>query len=333
MGDVNLDKIDMDKAMDGFRKYENLTSEGSFLCSYREMQKTTCLLFSPSTQNIVGGLDTTFASGATKLTADTVQKNVNDSLLLHEEMRFLKLVSDIHGSNMDDSIEHLGQFCGAENWKYFKPEDMFAVTSGHPAPIQSAFSTINLSCNYLRIFKYPSSDDEKKYILNLLSKFKALTDYYNYNKATNTLLGVYAASWESLKYFDDFIAKLKSVRDPETGSQFKINFQGLVKALDKSMVVNSFNALFAHNEVVLKDKTNGPSVKNKAFEALLDLCETFDPTLTCLYPDKDAYSVEKAWEFSCVGPQSKLCRAGGPELLNGDANYLTYYQSLCPAGK
>ena len=75
-------------------------------------------------------------------------------------------------------------------------------------------------------------------------------------------------------------------------------------------------------------------VKQRALWAMLDLCQTLDPTLAKFHTGPlNKASLFYKWRKYCVGPKSLVCKhvLKSPEKqrLLDDKNYLEYFNSLC----
>jgi hypothetical protein len=149
------------------------------------------------------------------------------------------------------------------------------------------------------------------------------------------------------------------------GNQSRLNYSQLTNSVGNTIVKRSFEKMMSENQSILygdwidfylEDKfeffigrqlkrgfhqrpyfgkpAHDPKVRQRAVYAMLDLCQTLDPTLACLYHDNpELNALQKTWRSSCVGPKSTLCRTvhakGGMENLIPDAQYQDYFRSLC----
>ena len=97
IGNLPIFRTDTDHTLKMISKYEEINKRGSFLCLYRQMQRTSCLLFAPPGSKVINGFDLTLKSGAPKTTNESLavlEKEENGSELIHDVTVLKQLVKN-----------------------------------------------------------------------------------------------------------------------------------------------------------------------------------------------------------------------------------------------
>jgi hypothetical protein len=353
IGNLPLFRDEIDTALEIFKKYDEKNQRGSFLCLYRQMLKTTSLLFATENDRIVGGLDLSFEMGPTYTTIKSVERYrkaypelVDDLTMLYDVDKSSDALMPLLRKPEDSTFDALTKWCSKVHINPLK------ATEGHlPEARQSlidSLTTIQSNCGDLNAFKWLSKVKSQADMANLLNTF-----YWNLNvvKGYEKLLlsdqvpfvGDFAKTVASLRYFEDLRQSFEHYRDSNTGNQARLNYNRLTTELGNQLAKNSFNSLMKENRRILTKSqhfysshgfAHSTPVRRRALQAILDLCQTFDPTLTRLYVDDPTRNkLHNRWVKSCGGADSTVCKAVvGMEdyktLLDAQS-FQSYYSYLC----
>ncbi|MFZ9595739.1 MAG: hypothetical protein ACO3A2_06630 [Bdellovibrionia bacterium] len=362
IGSVPIFQSEVDRALKIFQDYDSKIEKSSFLCLYREMQKTSCSLFARPEEQTIGGLDLTFKSGPAATTLESLdefKKNFpdlySDTLTLYEIYNQFKsilvqmnteLFSDTAGHPMAlESFKMLRQLTSI-----FIPEEL-KNEDEHPYPIRLSVAYLIKTSRELQAFQWHASHPSEFQIKveDLYFHILAISNYYDQIRRSRSQLGEIARTYESLQFFNRLKTTLDHFKDPIQGNQARLHFLKLTDRLGKTLAFRSFKNLFQDHLKILKisrvlpsffvSNPHSRSVRSRALSALLDLCQTLDPTLACLsVGDPSHIRLHQQWIKSCVGPKSLLCsgilgqQEGGISLqsiLISDPSYQTYFNSLC----
>ena len=354
IGNIPLFTNDIDSALGLFQKYDERSARESFLCFYRQMRKTSCLLFSGQENKTIGGIDTTLNTGSPQLTAESVEnyRNSAETAALFKDIIFLKelktssekffeLMENSETRGKSQAFSELLRWC-----EKFDPNSQLSPNPIHSISHHKGIQTLNEVCdtaNSGSYFIFTQSDYEE-FIQKAYFNILALTKHYDaILRSSDKVSGKIAATWESLEYFKGLQKNMSEYQSETDGSQTRLNFLHLTGRLGKGIAANSFKKMMKrnHNDLLrnFQKITDTPvpgnqRVRQKALSAMIDLCQTLDPTLTCMAvqnPLKDSLFIQ--WKNFCVGPTSPLCREvikkNEIDLLIRDQKYKTYFNSLC----
>ena len=360
IGNVPIFKSEIDGALELFQHYDEKKERGSFLCLFRQMKKTSCLLFSKDTDEIVNGLDMSFKSGAPQTTQQSLESYRTENPALLSDIQLLREIATSSDSLMR-SLEETGVlsqgspkvFDQVLHWCQTTKTNALTQLELYPSVIPVALNQMTETCESLRSFLFHTytQNDYVKVLNYFYSNLYAVSEFYqSLKKDPNSMLGKWVGTWESQKYFEGFRDSVAQYRQSSSGNQARINYLQLTESLSNAIAYSTFNTMMKKNYRIFMDTTKrflgfevrapwlGPlrayAVRQRALEAMIDLCQTFDPTLTCLYvgpPEHD--SLFQEWRKRCVGPKSDLCRdtisRGEREFLLTDLKYRKYFDSLC----
>ena len=360
IGNVPIFKSEIDGALELFQRYDEKKERGSFLCLFRQMKKTSCLLFSSDSDEIVNGLDLSFRTGAPQTTQQSLEGYRSENSALLDDIQLLRDIS-ISSDSLMKSLEETGvlsqgspkAFDQVLHWCQNTRTSSLSQISLYPQTIPLALNQITETCEALKSFLFHtySQGDYIKVLNYFYSNLYAVSEYYqSLKKDPTSMMGKWVGTWESQKYFEGFRQSVAQYRQSASGNQARINYLQLTESLSNAIAYSTFNSMMKKNYRILMDTTKrllgfevrapwlGPlrayAVRQRALEAMIDLCQTFDPTLACLYvgtPEHDY--LFKEWKKRCVGPKSDLCRdtlkRGERESLLTDLKYRKYFDSLC----
>jgi hypothetical protein len=217
----------------------------------------------------------------------------------------------------------------------------------HPDRAIKALAGIHETCFQVKQLDYwtlMQSTDLASLIEKSHWQVRTLRDYYeSIRNDPFSPMGTIAATWESLRYFENYSQSMLKARDPSQGSQDRINFRDLmhdlrIKLADyafKKMLQNNRDKLINHGFMSLSRPSTQP-IQKEAIKSMISICQTLDPTLACLFAEQPkTEKLFKSWVVRCVGPKSDLCKnlvernLGDLERLIDDPKRWTYLQSLC----
>lgn len=348
-------QTDTEKALEQFRLYEVRNERSAFLCMFRQMQKTNCLLFSDRTAMNIGGLDFTYQEGSTKTISDALSnlkkdhpQEVEDVAKLRTIVRSTEKLTDLMnqtGQMRDgkfEAFDELVLFCQNQPWDGLTAEPI------HPKDVVDSFNDLKSRCLDINLYRWHTASSEAIREMTQSAYWDAhvITNYFrSIYRNGNTLLGEISHIWETYQYFEDQKRLLDEYRDPKTGNQARVNYSNLVEGVGNSIAKKNLQSLISTNMAIFNDKpffskeyNHSLPVRKRALMALLDVCMTLDPTLTCLYPERPAQDdLFQTWASSCVGKSSTLCseveKAGQMDLLADQPQYMMYFNSLCRPGE
>lgn len=354
-GNLPIFTDEMDAVLKAFRQYDEKTERGSFLCLFRQMQKTSCSLFSKPEDTLIAGFDLTFGSGPALITLNSIEeikktapKEFHDAVELHKIQKnfapFLSLIEQqenlLNGSI--EAVQELRQACT----QY--PPEAFQSKGSHPPQLETSLTTLIATCDAFNTFRWanPTSEDFGPRQDEIFWSLLSLSSYYEQLRKTDTELSKIVQTYESLVYFQNLKSTFEEYQDPAAGNQTRLTYLKLTEKLGKTIAKSSFTKLMKDNWKAMKKcshshRDQGPALplRQRALTAMLDLCQTLDPTLTCLHVEDPTHTqLQKRWMKNCVGPKSLLCREvldktelGIPlrEVLLIEPAYRAYFDSLC----
>jgi hypothetical protein len=351
---IFLDRID--EAVEALKKDEARKNRISFLCLYRQMLKTSCMIYSTPQNRFINGLDITFKTGPGFTTAEEIKQIENKNPELFKDVQTLR---DIDQSSKTirtqlnqealqkgslEAFQSLKTLCSSS-----KLEEFHADANYHPRAIVDALNSIREICTNLNQFEYPK-ELKKAYSPSLqvfYDHLQKLIDYYNSLKSDENHIASYIVkTWESQQYLSSLQSSIIKYQNTSSGNLARSNYLSLVKRLGKLVGRPSFKSIMRRNHKVLTEHyrigneipTDQPihstSIRSNALISMLKACQTLDPTLTCLYPDAQApISTQTEWMLQCVGPKSVLCegviRRKEKHKLLPDPKLRAYFNSLC----
>ncbi|MEO5970835.1 MAG: hypothetical protein ABIQ95_12985 [Bdellovibrionia bacterium] len=355
IGNLPIFKDELDTVLKLFRQYDEKTERGAFLCLYRQMQKTSCSLFSKPEDQIIEGFDLTLGSGPALTTTNSIEEiksktpaDFHDVVMLHEIHQnfanFLSLMEkeDSLKNGSPEAVQELRQVC-----TYHQPE-AFQNVAAHPPHLTNSLNSLITTCEKLRTFQWtvPTSSDFVLEQGDIFWNVLAVSNYYEQIRKSDTELAKILQTYESLIYFQNLKKNFEEFRDPTTGSQTRLNYLRLTKKLGGTIATKSFRKIMKANWRKLKEhsifrrnQVPALALRQRALTAMLDLCQTLDPTLACLHVSDPSHTrLHKRWMKRCVGPKSRLCHDtvglnenGVPlrDILLTDPAYRAYFDSLC----
>lgn len=371
VGNIPIFRDRVDRALQLFQKYDEKMEQREFLCLFRQMQKTECLMFADPKINVINGIDLSFQQGATHTTQESIRKIEKDS---PQTLRDIQLLWTLHDKargfsekgrafvghkaevaageaekKSDDSVmdafDELKPWCEKTDWKLLEEPER------HPERIKTALEGIRDTCNQVKHVDYWTliqTQNLSALIEKSYWQVRTLRDYYEeVRNHSLSPLGTVAATWESLKYFENYSASMIKARDPSQGSQDRINFRDLVNSLRlklgkytfRLMMQNNHRKLIRHGATLSIPPAAAP-IQREAIKSMISLCQTLDPTLACLYADRpEGEKLFQRWVVRCVGPKSDLCKdlvkrdLVELERLIDDPKRWVYLLSVCNRGK
>ena len=351
LGNLPLFKDEVENALKVFQKYDEVNERGSFLCLFRQMQKTSCFLFTDESNFIINGLDLTFKTGPSSTTLDSIKKIRTDLPNQLNDLKILKHLqdkSDDYLSHIEktqnlshaylESFHYLRKWCNDHSLFGLMEKDLFL------ASIYANIRSLQQTCNQLNQFEW-TSRTESEVVTTLVDSYwniSTLRHYYlSILKDQKSNLGKIASTWESFLYFEGLKSSADEYRDSTSGNQKRLNYKNLTEKLGDTLAKASFRSIMKQNYSTMVEKhhfgkniLHDDKVRQRALTAMIDLCRTLDPTLTCLYFDNpQENSLYKEWNSNCVGPKSLLCRDALKdqklEALLDRPHYRAYFHSLC----
>jgi len=351
IGNLPLFRNELDSALELFQKYDEVNERGCFLCLFRQMQKNNCLLFAEKKDKIVNGLDISFNTGPAKITFDSIQKIKLQSPKLFHDANLLReiqttitpFLDDMNKTpdpvNMEHALDLLKSWCRDHIPGEFEGPEI------HLESIPRSLAFIRDTCSKLNSYSYFSKnkDDLLSLLDGVKQNLKMLANYYlDTKKQDKTELGSIVTTLESMKFFETLRNSIRQYSDTSIGNQKRLNYFRLVSKLGDTLARSSFNGMFRVDHQLFANKPLFASrpdslkrIQKRSLIAMLDLCQTLDPTLACLYASPpQTSSLFKDWESRCVGPKSQLCKnvlknKESEQLLKDDPRYWVYFQSLC----
>jgi hypothetical protein len=350
LGNFPFFRDDLDKALGVFQKYDEVNERGSFLCWHRQMRKTACLLFASSRFSSIQGLDMTFSTGPGRTTLDSMKQieehsanELEDILLLREMKQNSQNIFAALENRVLKENEVFEVFHSFQSWCLRIPLGKFKSPELHPAEVRTALDSLQTQCNQLNHFRWPGrtiTDFSNLLIIAYLDLLTLKSYQESLLKNTGTQLSRISSTLESMNYFNGLKSSLGSYYS-FAGNQFRMNYKHLVDKLGALVAKKSFQSMMSQNFKIFNQRTSSGlhsashlEVRRRAFQSILDLCKTLDPSLTCLSvenPENDLLVQE--WKKNCVGRVSPLCRTTfNPEeqdfFMESD-EYRVYYDSLC----
>lgn len=357
---------EIDQSLKVLQQFDELNQRGSFLCLFRQMLKMSVLLFANEDEQIIHGLDMSFESGPVKTTVESIEKFKREA---PESFADATLINDItrNSSHIFAELETWeGQqdnpipvFNSVQLWCENNHKILGARSPSFQSslPLQAYFlhpqeqrDKLVASIQYLQNtcaefnklgWGVLSRADLTPQLNNYYWHLKTIRDYHRILQDVEDLeLATILKTVVSMQYFDVLKKSMKDYQS-EKGNQARLNYRRLTNKLASELGNKSFSQLIKTNYQTLtkheffhKDPVHSLQIKKRALWAMLDLCQTMDPTLTRLFIDRPADSkLLQRWKKSCAGPKSKTCRAviNAPEqamLLSTDG-YREYFNSLC----
>ncbi len=364
IGALPLFTGDLDNALRQFKYFNEMNERGTFLCYLRQIRKTSCLLFANEDDQYINGLDLSFKTGPVRTTIESIERYkasdpqaVEDLEMLYrvnsESDAFMAVFSQIEppkthhrlasrSPSLKSSLDALEIFCRqAQPLNPLKDSRLGTpIAQSHMQALFNVCAPGNdlSSLSYLQVSK-------------LYWDFYSVTSFYrNLVNTGSTEVSKIGQTLESMRYFEKLKKSFSQYSNSNAGNQMRINFLDMSRKLSRSLGVSTFRKLFKEDyqkfirsSSLLDDlncnkvnvtPTEHDDVRSRALRAMIDLCMTVDPTLTCQdvgNPKKD--SIFKTWMKHCVSPTSLLCKhslaRGERELFLKDEKYRTYFDSLC----
>ena len=354
IANLPLFQSDLDKAISVFQDYDQKSERNSFLCLFRQMQKTACTLFATQEDQVIQGLEASFQRGPvaiTKASIETIRNKTPQALedisllgtIAKSSKKFMSQMGSVEAMEKGslDAYQELVQWCSEH------PDLQLTQASLHPKTTEEKISNLQNTCQEVNSFNrsFESPEQLKNLLVQTYWDFHSLKSYYeSLRKNEESPLGRIANTWESMDYFNHLKKVFEDYRDSATGNQVRLNYRRLVKDLERSIAKTQFAKTLKEDSKLLKSHFHWKlfqksfhdiRVQKRALIAMLDVCQTLDPTLVCLYIDIPETNVlQNEWKKRCVGPKSQLCqemiRRGDKErLLENEPHYLAYFDSLC----
>ena len=197
-------KNDIDRAVETLDKYKETNKDGSFLCLYRQMQKTSCTLFAPEDARIVNGFDTTLRTGAAATTFESIEKIkqkpggedlLADATLLQELLSkaddfLLQMKPLVTTEPTLDVFETFKNWC----WGNSLLTKDFKNVASFPPHINESAEWLRSSCQALTNYHWDEYTRSKTafgdFIRNAYWNLQRIKEYYNrLKKDENSELG------------------------------------------------------------------------------------------------------------------------------------------------
>ncbi|MBI2711627.1 MAG: hypothetical protein HYX41_02020 [Bdellovibrio sp.] len=193
LSSLPLFRSDADATLELISKYQEINKRGSFLCLYRQMQRTSCLLFAPPGSTVINGFDLTLQSGPAKTTNDSldeIEKDPKGKVLIHDLTvirKWIKAADEILVSSRlnlfkDASLDPFEKFkawCGSadvEHSSIFFPDI-------YPDEVVLSFLNLYERCEKIRNWSWSgfigSADALKATTLDSFKDLYILTNFYN----------------------------------------------------------------------------------------------------------------------------------------------------------
>jgi hypothetical protein len=347
VGSFPMFPSDADKALAVFRRYEEKEERGSFLCLYRQMQKTNCLLFTTPEETLIGGVDITGKSGPYFVTQGSIEKIKVDrpgifadvvmlSQLNQDTEAFLSIMES-PGALASGPIDG---FLSLKDWCIRHVVQELQTTEYFPKALQENIKEIEGTCSALNQFRWGRLNssgmgqllfDTYWRLVSVKLFYESLLSMSPSERSEESGVPYVAETWESLKYFKGLEKTFEKVQNPSLGNQFRLNYYELVKKLGNNLAKKSLRFLMKKNHSASKKSVES---RPRSLVSALDLCQTLDPTLACLYVDRPSKNrLQKEWKKWCVGPKSPLCRSvrdpKDKDKLLVDPLNRAYFDSLC----
>lgn len=361
IANIPLFRSELDRALEIFQKYDEVNERGSFLCLFRQMKKNTCLILDKGNK-IINGMDVTLETGAAKTTKDSIDKiRAESPEALHDVtwLREIETTSEAFVTQMKGNEAfkegRAKAFDELIKWCSENPPELMQSFDVHPEPVQHANAFFYHICKRFNAYQYPTESEESliKILTTAHWNFLILINYYKDLKKETLALASIAKTWESFKYFANFKKTIEDYQNPVTGNQRRLNYFHLVRSLEDSLAKGSFTSMMDRNYATLLETKNNwmprcirlscyepilsQKIRQRALIAMIDLCQTLDPTLACLHVGNPGLSdLYAEWKKRCVGPKSQLCRRvlqrGERDMLLKDVpRHKLYFNSLCGA--
>lgn len=362
VGNLPLFRDDVDKAIELFQHYTERNERGSFLCLYRQMQKMSVLFFSAEPEETFGGLNLSFTEGAVKLTSDSIEKIKGETPDLLDDLVMIRTLTkssealfaamekpdDIRNGSFE-LLHKLRDWCRKaaitplkalkNHWKEYQDNLTIALTS------------LKTNCENLNYFSWKGQtlDENTHLLIQTYGDLTTVRGYFNAvhdpDKSSDkpddkSDLTDMIKTWESMDFFETLKKTLQEYKGKD-GNQVRMNYRILTKRLGNGLVKETFHQMMKENYKTFGKHSwensipiHDPRVRRRALQAMLDLCQTLDPTLTRLYIDlEDSNPLQKEWTKHCAGPKSHVCKKviGKKEekTLLSDPHYRAYFYSLC----
>lgn len=360
MVNLPLFRSELDRALEVFQKYDEINERGSFLCLFRQMQKTSCLMFATGTDTVVNGMDMSLQTGPAKTTMDSVDDIKRDAPNILNDITWFREVEvttepfvsymqkpEALSEGLSKAFEEFRRWCLANSKLELKNAFL------HPETVHQAHDFLKETCTDLNSYKYPTgSADLSKLLVKAQWNLLLVSNYYrDLKKDNSSYVASVAKTWESFQYFQNFKKTVQDYQNPLTGNQRRLNYYHLVRSLENSLAKASFTRMMDRNhKTFLETKQNwlpkdirlslydpvlSDRIRKRALMAMIELCQTIDPTLACLYIDTPQQSaLHKEWKSRCVGLKSQLCErvtqlGERDKFLKSEPNYYAYFNSLC----
>ncbi len=364
IGALPLFTGDIDNALKQFKHYNEMNERGSFLCYLRQIRKTSCLLFANEEDQFINGLDLSFKTGPVRTTIETLEQYRKENPATLEDLEMLRRIKlnsvkfmnaftqveslATRGAStslsplLKTTLDELGTLC-----KAVQPLRELIDSRLADSVIQREISELRSICsretNIIAISFNRISD--------IYWQLYSINSYYqSIVKEENLEIGKIARTLESMKYFEELKKSVGQYADSNAGNQSRMHFLDLSRKLSKAMGISTFKALFKddfekfsghsnyftliNSKAQVNRKLEHEDVRGRALRAMIDLCMTFDPTLSCMeVGDPRVDPLFRTWMKYCVGPSSELCREplvrGECAFFLQDKRYRTYFESLC----
>ncbi len=278
-GNIPIFRDEIDKALEVFQKYDEINERGSFLCLYRQMQKTSCLLFATEKDLIINGLDTTFKTGPAFTTEQSIEKIKEKAPDLLEDIKELREIgssADLFLSQMkeakDLTLQSYSLFDTLQAWCIQRKISELKAPDAHPPFIKTAITSIQLTCNKINSFNWTVTHQPETVTLLTDSYWSLLTlkKYFEsirkpisskeLDVKTSKELDVktlkdadppdlimnpngIATTWESQKYFEQLKKSIEQYKNPLAGNSSRLNYQRLINELGNTLVKSSFTSM------------------------------------------------------------------------------------------
>lgn len=188
-----LFKSDIDHTLEMVAKYQEINKRGSFLCLYRQMQRTSCLLFAPHHSEVINGFDLSFKTGPAHDTEEALREIasterglflLNDLKLLRHMVRTAEsFLISVKGALFKEanieSFDKLKDWCRSSAISAVA----FQLPDVYPKPILENIYSLYEKCQKIEEWQWEnfleSGNTLNSVIWSSFRELYALTDYYN----------------------------------------------------------------------------------------------------------------------------------------------------------
>ncbi len=325
VANLPLFTLAMDEAIDALKEDEERKNRLSFLCLYRQMAKTSCMLFADKKERFINGLDLKAETGAYKTTQISIEKIEKNTPELFSDIKMLRHIQEsyeklnllftlnVMKAGSIETFSHIKTWC-KDNSTYFIQQNSSnpklallhsftfqAEENTHPPKIIESLHDLRQGCDEFLLFDYPNElgDGYAPTLRMFYDRLAKLLDYYNSikNGQDTQLKANTAKTWESKQYFDSLKSTVSQYQDMLKGNEARNNFFDLTLHLGDTLAQDSFSKMMKRNhdkftkhywtsrKISRNIPVHSKAIRSNALIAMLKTCQTLDPTLACIFVD------------------------------------------------